>query len=288
MRRQVGRELEIDPAILAQLEAERASLEGEQHTEVLFVDAEVVRADVNGSRAELEIAITEGHLRTPSRAKIDPCTADLRQTTTRRLLRILSGELDASALYINDGNLVDRSRVDLSKDSRVRRLFPDEVAEGQAYYAKTGFFPINHGVVVQRHVYEQYPWVALNIYNASRRILEMLQELLDERHACLPQFRRAVVAQNARPVQNLPDAQRLHVGYHRAYPARGVGERGDQSVDGRLGVRAGGSWLRQLRFRRVMRRPSFPDRLQWHCRSRRGPAPNRDCPPSPPKARNSR
>lgn len=87
---------------------------------------------------------------------------------------LLSGELDASALYINDGNLVDRSRVDLSKDSRVRRLFPDEVAEGQAYYAKTGFFPINHGVVVQRHVYEQHPWVALNIFNAFLKAKNMV------------------------------------------------------------------------------------------------------------------
>ncbi|NCW21059.1 MAG: serine/threonine protein kinase [Gammaproteobacteria bacterium] len=62
----------------------------------------------NGSRAELEIAITEGHLRTPSRAKIDPCTADLRQTTTRRLLRILRGELDAVLLKALARNATDR------------------------------------------------------------------------------------------------------------------------------------------------------------------------------------
>ena len=65
--------------------------------------------------------------------------------------------------------------VDLSKDSRVRRLFPDEVAEGQAYSAKTGFFPINHGMVLRRSIYEQQPWVALNIYNAFFKAKEMVR-----------------------------------------------------------------------------------------------------------------
>jgi serine/threonine protein kinase/tetratricopeptide (TPR) repeat protein len=62
----------------------------------------------NGSRAELEMAITEGHLRTPSRAKIDPSTADLRQSTPRRLLRILRGELDAVLLKALARNAPDR------------------------------------------------------------------------------------------------------------------------------------------------------------------------------------
>ena len=41
--------------IVAALEAERAELDGEQHTDVLFVDAEVVRADVQGDTAELSL-----------------------------------------------------------------------------------------------------------------------------------------------------------------------------------------------------------------------------------------
>jgi predicted lipid-binding transport protein (Tim44 family) len=45
----------VSPDIVAALEAERAELGGEQHTEVLFVDAEVVRADVQGDTAELSI-----------------------------------------------------------------------------------------------------------------------------------------------------------------------------------------------------------------------------------------
>ncbi|MBM4212273.1 MAG: serine/threonine protein kinase [Gammaproteobacteria bacterium] len=62
----------------------------------------------NGSRAELEMAITEGHLRTPSRAKIDPGTADVCQSTPRRLLRILRGELDAVLLKALARNATDR------------------------------------------------------------------------------------------------------------------------------------------------------------------------------------
>lgn len=62
----------------------------------------------NGSRAELEIAITDGHLRTPSRAKIDHITAERRQTTTARLLRSLRGELDAVLLKALARNTVDR------------------------------------------------------------------------------------------------------------------------------------------------------------------------------------
>ena len=87
---------------------------------------------------------------------------------------LLAGKLDASLLYLTDVNLVDRSRVDLSNHPDVRTLFPDPVAEGARYYAKTGFYPINHCVVIQRKVYEQHPWVALNIFKAFDKAHEMV------------------------------------------------------------------------------------------------------------------
>ena len=77
-----------------------------------------------------------------------------------------SGELDATILYIVDPNAVDRSTIDLSKDPKVRSLFPDPKAEGVRYFQKTGIFPINHGVVIKRPVLEQQPWVAINLYKA--------------------------------------------------------------------------------------------------------------------------
>jgi 4,5-dihydroxyphthalate decarboxylase len=79
---------------------------------------------------------------------------------------LVAGELDATLLYLTDRNLVDRSRIDLSVDKRVRPLFPDRAAEGRRYYAKTGIYPINHTVVVRRTLVEKHPWIALNLYSA--------------------------------------------------------------------------------------------------------------------------
>ena len=76
------------------------------------------------------------------------------------------GELDATLLYLTNPNLVDRSRIDLAADKRIRPLFPDRAAEGCRYYAKTGVYPINHTVVVRRTLIEQHPWIALNLYAA--------------------------------------------------------------------------------------------------------------------------
>ena len=76
------------------------------------------------------------------------------------------GELDATLHYLIHRNLVDRSRIDLAADPRVRPLFPDRAAEGRRYYAKTGLYPINHTVVVRRTLLEHHPWIALNLYAA--------------------------------------------------------------------------------------------------------------------------
>jgi 4,5-dihydroxyphthalate decarboxylase len=78
------------------------------------------------------------------------------------------GKLDATLLYITDNNLVDRSRVTLEGNPDYRLLFPSPAAEGQRYFEKTGIFPINHGMVLRRSIYEQHPWVALNLFNAFR------------------------------------------------------------------------------------------------------------------------
>ena len=79
---------------------------------------------------------------------------------------LLSGELDGTLLYLTDPNLVDRSRANVEDDPNIRPLFPDRMAEGARYYQKTGFYHINHAMVVRRSILEQHPWVALNIYHA--------------------------------------------------------------------------------------------------------------------------
>jgi 4,5-dihydroxyphthalate decarboxylase len=82
---------------------------------------------------------------------------------------LVDGKLDATLLYLTDNNLVDRSRITLEGNPDFRLLFPSPAAEGQRYFQKTGIYPINHGMVVRRSIYEKHPWVALNIFNAFRQ-----------------------------------------------------------------------------------------------------------------------
>ena len=79
---------------------------------------------------------------------------------------LIAGELDATMHYLTDPNLVDRSRIDIASAAGIKPLFADPGAEAQRYYAKTGIFPINHGMVVRRSLFENHPWIALNVYSA--------------------------------------------------------------------------------------------------------------------------
>ena len=54
----------------------------------------------------------------------------------------------------------------LAGDARIRRLFPDAREVEEAYLRKTGIFPIMHVVALRRSLYEQHPWLAMNLYKA--------------------------------------------------------------------------------------------------------------------------
>jgi 4,5-dihydroxyphthalate decarboxylase len=82
---------------------------------------------------------------------------------------MLSGELDATLLYLVDPNLVDRSTADLWNHPDIKNLFPDPPAERARYYKKTGIYPINHGMVIRRSIAENQPWVVLNLFKAFER-----------------------------------------------------------------------------------------------------------------------
>jgi len=81
---------------------------------------------------------------------------------------MLSGELEGALHYVLDNNLVDRSRVDLASHPDIRMLFPDPVAEGARYFARTGVYPINHAMAIKRELAERHPWMVLNLLKAFR------------------------------------------------------------------------------------------------------------------------
>jgi 4,5-dihydroxyphthalate decarboxylase len=89
---------------------------------------------------------------------------------------MMAGQLDAALLYMGRASMVDRSTVEFENNPRVRRLFADEEAEGQRYFRRTGIFPINHGMVLRRSLYERHPWLALNIFNAFRLAKERVAQ----------------------------------------------------------------------------------------------------------------
>src|SRR3954447_12954105 len=51
-------------------------------------------------------------------------------------------------------------------DGKVVRLFPDFRAEEERFFKKTGIFPIMHLITLRRAVFEQHPWIAMNLYKA--------------------------------------------------------------------------------------------------------------------------
>jgi 4,5-dihydroxyphthalate decarboxylase len=58
------------------------------------------------------------------------------------------------------------------------RLFPDYRAEEERVFNKTGIFPIMHLITVRRSVFEQHPWIGMNLFKmfneAKRRCLNLL------------------------------------------------------------------------------------------------------------------
>jgi 4,5-dihydroxyphthalate decarboxylase len=66
-------------------------------------------------------------------------------------------------------------------DGRLARLYPEYREPEEAYYRKTGVFPIMHVVVLRRDVFERDPWVAMNLLKAfeeaKRRSLARLADV---------------------------------------------------------------------------------------------------------------
>lgn len=66
-------------------------------------------------------------------------------------------------------------------DGRIARLVPDFRDAEEAYFRKTGVFPIMHVVALRREVLDEHPWAAMNLLKAfeaaKRRSLERLADI---------------------------------------------------------------------------------------------------------------
>lgn len=57
----------------------------------------------------------------------------------------------------------------LRGDARVGRLFADYRSEEEAYYRRTGIFPIMHATAIRNEILEEHPWVANNLAQAFEK-----------------------------------------------------------------------------------------------------------------------
>lgn len=108
------------------------------------------------------VAWRQGGLEEPGReerAKIDlPPEIDLKPIPRDRSLSDMleSGEIDglisarAPSCYLRGAPNVDR-------------MFPDFKSAEQDYFRRTNIFPIMHLIGIRRSIYEQHPWVAVNL-----------------------------------------------------------------------------------------------------------------------------
>jgi len=58
-------------------------------------------------------------------------------------------------------------------------LIPNYAQEERAYYSKTGFFPIQHTLVIKNSLLEKYPWVALSLFDAWQESKQECYRWLD-------------------------------------------------------------------------------------------------------------
>jgi 4,5-dihydroxyphthalate decarboxylase len=90
-----------------------------------------------------------------------------------------AGEIDAA--------LTARPPVSLGKG--IRRLIPDYRPVEEAYYRKTGIYPIMHVLVMRGDVFRRHPWVAMNLFKAfsaaKDRSVERMSEVAAS-HAPMP------------------------------------------------------------------------------------------------------
>jgi 4,5-dihydroxyphthalate decarboxylase len=112
-----------------------------------------------------EIRWRNGGLQKPGRAERTPITLpddiELKTIPPDKALSgmLADGEIDALITAV-------QPRCYAEKAPNVGRLFPDYRAAEEAYFRKTGMFPIMHLMAVRKTLAEQHPWLAGNVFKA--------------------------------------------------------------------------------------------------------------------------
>lgn len=66
-------------------------------------------------------------------------------------------------------NVIDRSthlRASEGDWSKVKPLFPDEIAEARRFFTEHGFVPVNHTYIIRGDIYREQPGIAMKLYQA--------------------------------------------------------------------------------------------------------------------------
>jgi len=71
----------------------------------------------------------------------------------------------------------------LRRSPRVRRLFPNFREVEEAYFRKTGLFPIMHTIVIKESLYRAHPWLARSLFKAFEAAKELCYRNLYETSA---------------------------------------------------------------------------------------------------------
>ncbi len=67
----------------------------------------------------------------------------------------------------------------LLENQNLKRVFPDFKDAEVRYFKETGFFPINHVLVIKRAVVDNHPWVVLSLIEAFERAKQIALDTLD-------------------------------------------------------------------------------------------------------------
>ena len=98
---------------------------------------------------------------------------------------LLGNELDVAHVaspFVLQANTLDRSSRIVGKNdwSKIRPLFPDRMIEGESFFKKHGFLPVNHTYIIRGDIYRKYPWIAFNLYSGFVKAKALARQKLAE------------------------------------------------------------------------------------------------------------